>query len=420
MESSYFYNVSIEQTVLSSVLFSFDGNVINSMLYDLKADHFYLAAHKEIYFAIMKLTTEEKPIDEEFLRIELERAGKWDEVVMLNVMSAAPVASATVYIEQLKEYSKRRKISDMTLNVKKMFAEQSDSTAIASYIDQEMMSLNKDFTASMPKSMRDVMKEYDGVPLPPKIETGIAGGTLDKMLMGGIEAAQLIHIGGPSNVGKTTLTRQILKNVSVGFNTLFFSFEMQRRKIMELMRNAPGDWDIDKFYIIDQQMMGTDIADVAWVIKRWKQLHDISFVVIDSKMKITNNSMKNSSSSERIGDIDATLSQLCQQLNIVILVITQLNAEDQRNGTMNGYGSRLSDYEADMKILMSFQTDSSDVMRVVKVIKTRQDASYEPVELSYNTETNLFVEPSKSYTMANSHKVIEYQETKVEMPDGFL
>ena len=63
-------------------------------------------------------------------------------------------------------------------------------------------------------------------------ETGF--GLLDTYLGGGLRAGELILLGGPQGLGKTTFALQVLRHaVSVGGRALFFSFEHDEQTLLE-------------------------------------------------------------------------------------------------------------------------------------------------------------------------------------------
>ena len=71
-----------------------------------------------------------------------------------------------------------------------------------------------------------------GTAAPRTWETGF--GLLDTYLGGGIRAGELILLGGPQGLGKTTFALQVMRNVVVsGGRTLLFSFEHDEQTLLE-------------------------------------------------------------------------------------------------------------------------------------------------------------------------------------------
>lgn len=393
------YNLAFERSILSSILFEpVQFEELGSIL---KPDDFYLPAHGSIFLCMSVLTQSDKPIDEEFLKKELIKIKVFDEQVMLEILSANPISNTKAYVDEIIDKSKLRKLLSLTNTIKTIVVEDNGtSDEVIAEVENQLLKLDSNSDIDMPIDMNMAINQFETMTPPPLIQTGIKA--IDNMLCGGIESAQLIHIGGESNVGKTILTKQILKYVANNHKTLFFSFEMPKWKIARQL--AKTNFNRQNYFITDSQMMGNDVSDVSRMIKRMKRKQDIRFFVIDSKMKLTHNHYKGQSSVEKIAEIDAILARLCQELDIVIFMITQLSKEDQRNGTMSGYGSGMSDYEADMKLLLSFVDGSKDTRRKLEVKKNRQDVRFEPVTLTLDTNTLEFMSIRVEETIYDGHK----------------
>ena len=57
----------------------------------LKVDDYYLPAHQEIYTAMIELHRESHPIDEEFIKKRLNAKKRFDEAVLLDILSSNPI-----------------------------------------------------------------------------------------------------------------------------------------------------------------------------------------------------------------------------------------------------------------------------------------------------------------------------------------
>lgn len=375
-----FYNLAFEQTVLSSAINAFTPEESDAVLLQLKPELFYLPANLNIFNAINTLQRENKPIDEEFIKSVLEKEKLWDEQVMLEVLMKTPVSDITPYTEQLKELSRKRKLDAMAIAMQKMIRD--DNAApdeVQAMMELELNSIEENMGVGTPVTMQQAIYDFEHMTEPPKIQTGIR--KLDEMLCSGIEPAQLVHVGGEKNVGKTTLMKQILYNTSSGFDSLFFSFEMPAWKMAKFTKKMKGPANLNRYRIIDTQMMKSrDVMDVARMIRMEHRKNNIRFVLIDSKMKLTHKTFKGQNDSDRKGDIDAVLNAVVQETGIVLMMIVQLSKNDIKEGSMSSYGSGLSDYEADMQLMMYHSTDNDNAVEI-KVTKNRQEVEHEPIKL---------------------------------------
>ena len=374
------YDLAFERIALSSVINEIAPERIDEMLSLLSTDIFYLPAHQDIYTAIDSLYKARKPMDEEFIKRTLQAEKRFDESAMLDVLLANPAMDIASYAFELREMSQKRRLLMMTSMIKtKVLEEGASADDVRAMIDNELVGMEEGSGIVMPKTMAQAITEYDSMIEPTKISTGIR--KIDEMLMGGFEAAQLVHVGGEKNVGKTTLMKQILYNTSAGIDSLFFSFEMPAWKMAKYTKRMTGAADLNRYRIIDTQMMRSrDVMDVARMIRMMWRRYGIRFVLIDSKMKLTHKTFKGSSDSDRKGDIDAVLNAVVQETGIVLMMITQLSKNDVENGTMSNYGSGLSDYEADMQIMLYHSKDTPGAVEA-KITKERQEVQHAPVLL---------------------------------------
>lgn len=110
------YNLAFERSILSSIIFN--PSEFETLSKQLTFEHFYLPAHQDIYKAIVKLTAAEQPIDEEFLKLELSRAGRFDESVMLSILATNPIANPTAYMQELTKYKDKRTLLSLSTKFK--------------------------------------------------------------------------------------------------------------------------------------------------------------------------------------------------------------------------------------------------------------------------------------------------------------
>lgn len=110
------YNLSFERSILSSLIF--EPANFAEVSKNLTAEHFYLAAHQDIYKAMTNLVLADKPIDEEFLRSELNRVGRFNERVMVEVLTANPIANFYPYIDELAKFRDRRTLLSLSTQFK--------------------------------------------------------------------------------------------------------------------------------------------------------------------------------------------------------------------------------------------------------------------------------------------------------------
>jgi len=396
--------LEIERLILSSIIFELSAEK-EEQIERLQVKDFFTIAHQNIFSTIKYLVSLNKPFEEHLLSKYLIKNKTFDEQVMLDILTATPLANISHYIDQVINERKKKDLELLANKIKMMITEQNDANEIVEYAETFLTSLDAVEKVDEPITMSEAITEFENTKEPPRIETGLS--LLDSALYGGIELHQLVHIGGESGAGKTMLTLQILHNVAGYFGSLFLSFEMPRWKMAKRMKKFEKESSgFNNYFITDS---GRDITEIKRTIKKWVSKHNIKFVVIDSEMKITHRSFQGDNEPNKIGEIQAELAMMCQELGIVIFLITQLSKSDIRNKTMSGLGSVKSDYEADMKLLI-LKDDKVENKRYVEIKKNRQDVKEYKTEFYIDTTKLVFTDTPVPVT------VHEYIVDKMEVP----
>jgi len=108
--------INIERAVLSTVVFE---PVRLYELESLRTDDFMHPFHQSLFKAMLSLNEQDKPIDEEFLREQLQKSNSFNETLFLDVLSATPLSNVNAYVKEIKEHSKAVKIRELALKIAK-------------------------------------------------------------------------------------------------------------------------------------------------------------------------------------------------------------------------------------------------------------------------------------------------------------
>lgn len=117
------YNLNIERALLSSIIFEPWEQSVQLLFTRLSSDDFYLPFHQHLFSACYRLQAEGKPVDEEFARALLQKEGSFDEVTMLDLLSANPISNVNAYVNELTEKSQKRKLATLATQIKKEIIE---------------------------------------------------------------------------------------------------------------------------------------------------------------------------------------------------------------------------------------------------------------------------------------------------------
>ena len=119
---------------------------------------------------------------------------------------------------------------------------------------------------------------------------------------------KLILVSGEQAVGKTTFALNVINNVvSQNIPSLLFSFELSKKSIIN--KNA------DTLFIDDTANVTIDYIEGQ--CRKFKQEQNIMFIVIDYLQLINYN--------DDIKDLGTKLKALAEELNVTILVLSQLS-----------------------------------------------------------------------------------------------
>lgn len=116
------YNIVFEQAILSSIIF--EPSQFDDIEMLLESRDFYLAAHQDIFKAITHLVSADMPIDEAFIKKELEKNNKFNEKVLLDILTANPISNISAYVTIIKNKSLRRHLGLLATEIRRVSIEE--------------------------------------------------------------------------------------------------------------------------------------------------------------------------------------------------------------------------------------------------------------------------------------------------------
>jgi len=179
------YNLAFERSILSSIIF--DPASFEELSGSINTDDYYLPSHRAIHEAMQTLESSNKPIDEEFLKKELIKKNRFDEQVLLEILSANPISNTRAYVEEIVDKSRLRKLLNVTNVIKKgVIEDKLSSDEVISQTEDELNAIvdmiADDFGIININDVVDSVTEFilkDWLPIPRGTVTIIAapGGT---------------------------------------------------------------------------------------------------------------------------------------------------------------------------------------------------------------------------------------------------
>jgi len=400
------HNLDIERGVLSAILF--DGDNFEKVAAILKSKDFYLPFHQNIFDIMDRLYKKDYPIDETFLKDELEKKGQFDETLMFDIISTAPVEMVESYSKELKDKALKRELLHFSNVVKQEVYEKSDERAVelVEDIQSELFKIATESEEGDFKEMDEVTTltlDYIKKQAAKKdsLLTGLDTGFIDlNRMTSGFNEGDLIIIAARPAMGKTSFVLNIASNVLQNKQGVaIFSLEMPSEQLMLRMISAYSSIPLQnvrtgnlndeelsrltqsldyfsntKLFIDDNSVQ--NIHSVRAKLRKLKSLHpEMNLVIIDYLQLMVGDSKERHIA---VAEISRGLKMLARELKIPIIALSQLNRGLESRPDKRPMMSDLREsgaIEQDADIIMFVYRD--DVYRIREVKQAMKEAQKE-------------------------------------------
>ena len=366
-----------------------DDNAIGIVRQYLSQEDFYSSRNRKIFEAILALFGMGTRPDLLTLTGELEKAGKLDEAggidYIASLTHAVPSsANAEYYSRIVQNDSMRRALIRISGDVgAKAFDEAIEPKLILEEAQQKLFLVSDPKRVFRYKKADSVVKNtvnyLDEVYKTKARFTGVPSGfsALDD-LTAGFQPAELIIIGARPGMGKTAIALSMAANISIRQSrpAAFFSLEMSDQSLMLRLLSAEAGIDSKKLrtgffvssdfekiwsagelihraplYIVDMPYMKMlDIQEMARMLKIQENV-EIIFIDYIGLIAPDNSQRKRF---EYITEVSRNLKGLARELNIPIVVLSQLRreAENQKPNLADIRESGSIEQDADMVMFL--------------------------------------------------------------------
>ena len=347
------YNLNIERAVLSAVIF--DPETYEEIAAKLSPHDFYLPFHQHIFTAMEELSSEEKPLDDEFLRTKLTSMGKFDEVAMLDVLSSNPISNTAAYMQEIKAKSTKRALATLATEIKKVTIEDDlPAEEVMNLVEKKLYEITQNSTS-------DDFRESKEITLAMMAEIERLKALGNSKLIGtdtgfknlndrtsGFGKGDLVIIAARPAMGKTALVLNMaLKAIERNEGVAFFSLEMPAEQLMLRLLSAKTSIPLQALRVGDlrdeqwsQLSAATDdlaskklfvddggyatIHHVRSKLRKLKAQHpEISVAIIDYLQLMSGEGKEGRQ--QEVSEISRGLKQLARELQIPIVALSQLN-----------------------------------------------------------------------------------------------
>jgi len=346
------YNLDIERGILAAIIF--DGANFESVAAILSPKDFYLPFHQDVFEAMEALYKKDYPIDEVMIREELTKKNKFDETLMMEVITTAPIEMIETYAKEIKDKSVKRELLHFSNVVKQEVLEHNDERAI-DMVEDIQGKLFKIATESEDGDFKDInlitdlTLDYIKTQVGKEgLLTGIDTGFTDlNRMTSGFGEGDLVIIAARPAMGKTSFVLNIAANVLRNNNGVaIFSLEMPAEQLMLRMLSSHSsiplqnirtgnmndeemskiteavDYFSTRKLFVDDNSMQT-IHSVRSKIRKLKATHpETNLVIIDYlQLMVGDNKERHIA----VAEISRGLKMLARELKLPILALSQLN-----------------------------------------------------------------------------------------------
>jgi replicative DNA helicase len=352
-----------ERAVLAAVLL--DPRLLPSVSGRLTAEDFYSERHRTIYAAMLALQDESVAIDLRTLQASLEQQGALEAIGGFGYLAGLDVDLPDLgrfenYVEIVKERSVRRRLIDVCREVTRDCLDGGvDAPAALARAEQAVMALGEEAVrrgfAPLIKVLEETLEELEE--RPGKGLYGLESGFVDlDRKTHGLTAGALIVVAGRPGMGKTTLALNIAQHVAIRQRKTVgvFSLEMGQKELALRILSSESEVRFAKLrnghysqaeavrvmetmraigrapLFIDDTASPT-LLEVGSKARRLKAEKQLSLLVVDY-LQLMQAGGRYENRNLEVAAITRTFKQLAKELEIPIVVLSQLSRMPERRG----------------------------------------------------------------------------------------
>ena len=356
------YSLEAEQSVLGAVLV--DSSCLTVVLDSLRPGAFYRHEHTRLFDVMLKLFTTGRPVD--FVTV-LEQACREDifpsdaeaKIYLTQLTQIVPsTRNVEAYAHIVREKSYLRAL---TLVAQEMIENSrlsgEEAQTILDAAEQRIFDIRADRHSSRLIPIDAILLDIydrlqrlgdDGREDLLGIPTGF--GLLDR-IMTGLNRSDLILLAARPGMGKTSFALNIAANVAIksGKKVAIFSLEMSREQLVERIMSSdaliagpkmrtgelsPQEWvrlaacarELAKAPILVDDTAAITVPEMK---ARLRRIRDVRLVIIDYLQLMSGSGMRNENRVQVISEITRSLKVMAKEMNVPVLVLSQLSRQTE-------------------------------------------------------------------------------------------
>ena len=459
------HNLEAEQAVLGCILI--DNQAQIDILAIMNEKDFYSEAHSQIYKSMSKVYAKSIPVDFVTLTDQLEKEGLLEKVggidyIMTLTNTVPSAANFKHYCDIVKADSIRRKLIHSGQEIIEDAFDNQDKDKSLQFAEQVIFEIaEKEGRSSLEHvgrndgAVKKVVDKFSEIAKDPTILKGIPTGfdEFDK-ITNGLQNSDLILLAARPGVGKTSFAMNIVVRAATELNKkcAVFSLEMSKEQLMQraicslakvsMEKALKGEMDAEEWkriwsaskkleqsgLFVDDSSMTTP-ADLLSKCRRLKMQEGLDLIMVDY-IQLMTSARKADNRQLEISDISRTLKIAAKELNVPIIVLSQLSRgvesrQDHRPLLSDLRDSGAIEQDADIVLFIYNPEKYNDVPQedepgtVELIIAKHRNGGTGTIKLRWIGQYTTFVNLKDKVFVPKSNKVdvADISETPVDNVD---
>jgi replicative DNA helicase len=332
------------------------------------AEAFYDLRHQSIYTTVVTMYDAQMPVDLITVQQRLRDANQLEAVGGLTYLnqladSVPSAANLEYYVEiVLEKHLLRRMLQTCTTVISRVYDCESDVPALLDEVERDILRINEERERPETKAIKDLVNSAINTIEDLHARQGMLSGLstgfpdLDKMTTG-LHKGEMIVIAARPSMGKTSLAMNMAEHIAIDLKqpVAVFSLEMTAESLVLRMMCSRAEVnlrDVREGFLAERDFprlthaageiagaplfiddtSGLSILQLRARARRLWQQHQIKMIVIDYLQLLHSDTRRGKDNRQQeIAEISSGIKALAKELEVPIIILSQLNREIEKD-----------------------------------------------------------------------------------------